>query len=250
MKMLELENKIALVTGGSRGIGAATAKLLAKKGAKVVISYNNSQERANHVVEEIKSKGGVALAIKANGTDADAQKNLIKAVTDEFKTGLDILVNNAGVFAIGTLADSGVDVYNANFDLNVKGVYETTRAALPHLNENGRIINIGSAVSHYAFPGASAYVATKAAVSGLTRSWAKELAHKQITVNTVNPGSINTEMNPDVAENEMASFQKSINPLGRFGKAEDIAHAVAFLASPNANFVTGSELTVDGGLTA
>lgn len=245
-----LSNKIALVTGASRGIGAATAKLLAKQGAKVAISYNRSKEQAQKVVEEINAVGGEAVAFQADGSAPDAPSKLINDVTSHWQSGIDILVNNAGVFSTGSLAESGVEVYEKNFNLNVRGVYETTRAAVPHLNKNGRIINIGSSVAHFAFPGASAYGATKAAVAGLSRSWAKELAANQITVNTVHPGSINTDMNPDVPENDFATFQKSLNPLGRYGTPHEIAAAVAFLASPDAGFITGSELTVDGGLTA
>lgn len=248
--MSNLNNKIALVTGGSRGIGAATAKRLAQQGAKVAISYNNSKEAADLVVSEIKAKGGEAIAVQANGADNQAPQQLIEAVIQEWNAGIDILVNNAGVFATGNLAESGVEVYDQNFNLNVRGVYETTRAAVPHLNEQGRVINIGSSIAHYAFPGASAYGATKAAVAGLSRSWAKELAPRQITVNTVHPGSINTEMNPDIPENDFAAYQKTLNPLGRYGSPDDIAAAVSYLASPDAGFVTGSELTVDGGLTA
>ena len=248
--MSNLTNKIAIVTGGSRGIGAETAKLLSSQGAKVAITYNSSPDRAQEVVNSIEAEGGEAIAIQANGADTSAPQNIVNQVQEKWGAGIDILVNNAGVFATGNLADSGVEVYDTNFNLNVRGVYETTRAAVPHLNENGRVINIGSSIAHYAFPGASAYGATKAAVAGLSRSWAKELAAKGITVNTVHPGSINTEMNPDVPENDFASYQKTLNPLGRYGTPREIAAAVAFLASPDAGFITGSELTVDGGLTA
>ncbi|MEM9849557.1 MAG: 3-oxoacyl-ACP reductase family protein [Bacteroidota bacterium] len=248
--MSTLEGKIALVTGGSRGIGAATAKLLAERGAKVAISYNSSADSANAVVADIQAAGGEAVAIQADGADKDAPQKLVAAVANQWGAGIDILVNNAGRFLTGTLAETGVEVYEQNFDLNVRGVYETTRAAVPHLNEDGRIINIGSSVANFAFPGASAYGATKAAVVGLTRSWAKELAGKRITVNTVHPGSINTEMNPDVPENDFAAYQKSLNPLGRYGTPREIAATVVFLASPDASFITGSEVTVDGGMTA
>ncbi|MEM9888287.1 MAG: 3-oxoacyl-ACP reductase family protein [Bacteroidota bacterium] len=248
--MSTLEGKIALVTGGSRGIGASTAQLLAERGAKVAISYNSSADRANEVVAAIQSAGGEAVAIQADASDKESPEKLIAAVVNQWGAGIDILVNNAGRFLTGTLAETGVEVYEGNFDLNVRGVYETTRAAVPHFNEDGRIINIGSSVANFAFPGASAYGATKAAVVGLTRSWAKELAAKRITMNTVHPGSINTEMNPDVPENDFAAYQKSLNPLGRYGTPREIAATVVFLASPDASFITGSEVTVDGGMTA
>ena len=248
--MSNLEGRVALVTGGSRGIGAAIARSLAKQGAKVAITYNSSRDKAEQLVKEIEGQGGEAIAIQGNSAQNGAQKQLIDSVISKWNQGIDILVNNAGVFALGNLADTGLEVYEQNFDLNVKGVYETTRAAIPHLNEKGRVINIGSAVADYAFPGASAYVATKAAVGGLARSWAKELAPKQITVNTVNPGSINTDMNPDIPENEMAGFQKTLNPLGRYGTPNEIAAAVTFLAGPDASFITGATLNVDGGMTA
>ena len=248
--MSNLQGKVAIVTGGSRGIGAATAKRLASEGAKVAITYNSSPDRANDVVAEIKAAGGDAIAIKANASNTAIPQQIVNTVSQYWGPNIDILVNNAGKFITGNLDQSGLDVYQENFDLNVRGVYETTRALVNHINNGGRIINIGSAVANHAFPGASAYGATKAAVAGLSRAWAKELAAKAITVNTVHPGSIDTEMNPDSPDNPSAEFQKSINPLGRYGTAQEIAAAVAFLASPDAAFITGSELTVDGGLNA
>jgi len=245
-----LNNKIAIITGGSRGIGAATAKLLSSKGAKVAISYKSSKDEAQKVVDQIKSNGQDAVAFQADHADTKAPASLINEVRSLWGSGIDILVNNAGTFAVGNLENSGLEVYNQVFDLNVRGVYETTRAAIPHFNDNGRIINIGSAIADYAFVGASAYGATKAAVAALTRSWAKELGPRKITVNTIQAGSINTALNPDIPENEFAGYQKTLNPLGRFGTPEEVAATVAFLASDDAGFITGASLNVDGGLTA
>lgn len=245
---MKLTGKIAVVTGGSRGIGAAIVRELASQGASIVFSYNNSETQANDLVDEIARNGGQALAVKSNLVQ-DGSSTLINEAVQRFG-GIDILVNNAGVFVAGPLAESDISVFDDNFNTNVKAVYETTQVASRFLREDGRIINIGSSVARHAFVGASAYGGTKAALVGITRSWAKEFAPKRITVNVVHPGSINTDMNPDVPENDFAAYQKSLNPLGRFGKPEEIAAAVAFLASPDAAFITGSELTVDGGLTA
>lgn len=245
--MIDLSNKIALVTGGSRGIGAATAKRLARQGASVAISYHSSADRANQVIQEIQRTGGKAIAVQANGSDPAANAQLIQQVVDQLGK-LDILVNNAGVYITGGIAETDTSSYTQNFDLNVRGVYETTRAAVDHLNDNGRIINIGSAVAIRAFPGVSAYAGSKAAVAAFTRAWAKELGGRGITVNTLHPGSVNTEMNP--ADSEYADAQRAMNALGRFGTAEEIAATVAFLASDEAAFISGSEILVDGAMTA
>ena len=245
--MIDLSNKIALVTGGSRGIGAATAKRLARQGASVASSYHSSADRANQVIQEIQRTGGKAIAVQANGSDPAANAQLIQQVVDQLGK-LDILVNNAGVYITGGIAETDTSSYTQNFDLNVRGVYETTRAAVDHLNDNGRIINIGSAVAIRAFPGVSAYAGSKAAVAAFTRAWAKELGGRGITVNTLHPGSVNTEMNP--ADSEYADAQRAMNALGRFGTAEEIAATVAFLASDEAAFISGSEILVDGAMTA
>ncbi len=248
--MSTLLGKLALVTGGSRGIGAETARRLAAEGATVAISYNASPDRAEAVVEEIEAAGGTAKAFQSDASDAAAPQRLVDAVTAEFGQ-LDILVNNAGVFIGGPIAEAGPESFAQNFDTNVRGVYETTRVAVGKIRDGGRIINIGSFLGSTSMPGVSAYNATKAAVDSFSRTWAKELVGRKITVNTVSPGSINTEMNPGDAEvNPSADYQRTLNPMGRFGTAADIAHAVVFLAGPNTDFITGINLLVDGGASA
>ncbi|MEM8599017.1 MAG: 3-oxoacyl-ACP reductase family protein [Bacteroidota bacterium] len=248
--MASLSGKVALVTGGSRGIGAATAQRLAADGATVAISYNSSPDRANQVVAAIEEVGGTAAAFQANAANADAANGLVGQVVERFG-GLDILVNNAGVYLTGPIAEFSDAEFDQSIDVNVRGVFATTRAAAPHLRENGRVINIGSVVAFVGFPGASIYSATKAGVSAITASAAKEFGAKGITVNTVHPGPIDTEMNPgDPDVNPAAGMMASITALGRYGTAEEIANVVAFLASPEASYITGAQIAVDGGMTA
>ena len=243
-----LSGKVALITGGSRGIGAETARQLAADGATVAISYNSSGGAAEAVVKQITDAGGRARAFQADSSNPQQSAQLVEQVAAAFG-GLDILVNNAGVFVGDALTDDGA--YEANFDVNVRGVYTTTRAAAPHLREGGRIVNIGSFLGKKSLPGFGAYNATKAAVDSFSRTWAHELASRKITVNTVSPGSIDTDMNPaDADKNPGADFQRSLNPMGRYGKPADIAAAVRFLASPAANFITGANIPVDGGVSA
>ena len=245
--MSVLDNKIALVTGASRGIGAAIARRLAKEGATVALSYNSSADAAQAVADEITAAGGTAATFRGDASSTDGPAALIAAVADRFG-GIDIPVNNAGVYATGALAETDRSVIDDNWAVNVRGVYETTRAAVPHLRANGRVVNIGSITALTPFPGGSAYAASKAAVAALSKSWAKELAGNGITVNTIHPGSVDTQMNP--ASGEFAEMQKGMNLFGRFGRPEEIAHAVAFLTHPDSSFITGVELAVDGGLTA
>lgn len=244
-----LTGKTALVTGGSRGIGAACAKLLAARGATVVVTYSKSADRADAVVAEIAAAGGKAFAVKADAGDADAVKAGVAQAIDRLGGSLDILVNNAGIAEHGPIGMISDAAFEKQLDVNVRGVWHTTYAAVPHFRDGGRIINIGSFFSERVpSPGVSAYGMTKHAVVGMTKGWARDLAARQITVNTVEPGSIETEANPD--EGDRAAMIKTMIPLGRYGQPEEVAELVAFLASPAAAYITGAQILVDGGMLA
>ena len=248
----KLKGKVALVTGGSRGIGAAIAEALADDGADVAISYAASAAKADEVVATLKKKGVRAGAFKADQGKTDEVRDLVAKVNKDFGR-IDILVNNAGVFVLGQVQDqdrsNNLDDFERMFAVNVGGVVSAVRAAVPHMSEGGRIISIGSVVGEATpFPGAADYSATKAALLGYTRGWARDLGPKGITVNTVQPGPIDTDMNPD--DGDFAAAQKAKTALGRYGTSEEVAAAVAFLASPEAAYITGSVITVDGGFNA
>lgn len=243
--MSELSGKRALVTGGSRGIGAGIALELAEKGADVAITYQRSPERAAEIVRQIEALGRKGVAIKADSADPVAVKQSVDEAARALG-GLDILVNNAAIAVYETIANFKVGDFDALFAVNVRSPLLAAQAAIPHLGEGGRIISIGSGGADRIVgdPG-TVYYMTKSALQSFTRGLARELGPRDITVNLVQPGSTDTDMNP--ANGEFADFQRSLIPLGRFGEPRDIGAAVAFLASPAARQITGAILNVDGG---
>ena len=246
----KLSGKVALVTGGSRGIGAASARALAAEGANVAISYVASPDKAEAVVAELKAKGVNARAYKADQASSVDVDQLVKNVAKDFGR-LDILVNNAGVAVGGAVDDPNADTaaLARQSAVNVDGVITAIRAAAKLMGEGGRIVTVGSMLADRgSFPGLADYVATKAAVVGYTKGAARDLGPRGITVNVVQPGSIDTEMNP--ADGAFSDMQKAGTALGRYGRPEEIGATVAFLASQGAAFITGASIDVDGGYNA
>ncbi|OYV04843.1 MAG: oxidoreductase [Verrucomicrobiales bacterium VVV1] len=246
----KLTNKVAIVTGASKGIGASIAKHLAAEGASVVVNYSSSKEGADRVVAEITAAGGKAVAVKA---DVSKQEE-IKALFAETKVAfgsLDILVNNAGIYEMLPLEEVTAEHFHRQFDLNVLGLLLTTQEALKYLgSEGGSVINISSIVSTYAPPGASVYSATKGAVDTITRSLAKELGARKIRVNSINPGMVSTE-GTATAGIDGSDFHKTLiamTPLGRTGVPADIAAAAVFLASSDSSWITGETFYISGGI--
>jgi 3-oxoacyl-[acyl-carrier protein] reductase len=238
------------VTGGSRGIGAAIVRRLARDGAAVAFSYAASADRANALVAQIEANGGRAVAFKADQAIAQEVQALVTQAHEALGR-LDILVNSAGVFVTGMVDDASADgsAFDRQLDVNVKGVATAVRAAAPLLSDGGRIVSIGTTGAvHIPFAGVSDYVASKAAVAAYTRGWSRDLGPRNITVNVIQPGAINTEMNPD--DGPFADTLKGMASLGRYGQPDDIAAAVAFLVSPDASYITGATLNVDGGQSA
>ncbi|SHE93901.1 SDR family NAD(P)-dependent oxidoreductase [Streptoalloteichus hindustanus] len=243
--MSNLAGKIALVTGGSRGIGAGVAERLARAGADVAVTYVHSAEQADTVVRRIEALGRRAVAIQADAADAAAVVGAVERTVAEFGR-LDILVNNAGVGIMAPLEQLTVEQADQSYAVNIRSVFVASQAAAAHMGQGGRIISIGSALSrHVPFPGASLYTMSKSALVGLTKGLARDLAGRGVTVNLVQPGAINTDLNP--VDGPAAESQRVLTTVGHFGETSDVAAMVAYLAGEEARFVTGTALAIDGG---
>jgi 3-oxoacyl-[acyl-carrier protein] reductase len=244
----KLAGKVALVTGGSRGIGAGIAKRLAADGASIALTYTKAADAAASVVKDIEKAGGKALAIQADAADDVAAKNAVDQTVAAFGR-LDILVNNAGTAIPKPFEEATREELDHVIDLNLRGVFFATQAALKHLKEGGRIIMIGSSVGERNMtPGLAAYAATKGAVKIFTQGLSREVGVRGITVNNIQPGPIDTDLNP--AAGDWSKPQIALTALKRYGTVDEVAALVAFVAGPEASYITGANLTVDGGTNA
>ena len=244
----KLSGKVALVTGASRGMGAAIAQRLAADGATLAITYSASPERAQEVVKAIEAAGGKALAIQADAADATAVRAAVNQTVATFG-GIDILVNNAGIATMGPITEFSLEAFDKIMAINVRGLFVATQEAARHMRNGGRIIQIGSVNSDMMpFAGGSVYALTKGAVASFTRGLARDLGARGITVNNVQPGPVDTDMNP--ANGPFADTLRGHMAIGRYGRPEEIAGFVAYLASPEAAYITGASLLADGGFAA
>lgn len=246
--MGDLGGKVALVTGGSRGIGAAIAKRLAADGASVALTYSASKDRAGEVVRDIEATGGTAVAIRADsGVVADIRRAVAETVAAF--GALDILVNNAGVATLSLIDEFPLEEFERIVAVNYRGPFVAIQAAVPHMKRGGRIINIGSISSDVMpFEGGAVYASTKGALATMTRCAARDLGPRGITVNNVQSGAIDTDMNPEEAE--FADAVRKTIALERYGRPEEVAHLVAFIAGPNSSYITGASLKIDGASSA
>jgi len=243
-----LKYKCALVTGGSRGIGAAIVKRLASEGANVALTYSSSPDRAQQVVQEAQALGVKALAIQADSASAEAVAAAVDRTAAELG-GLDILVNNAGIFVGAPIDEFKLADFDRTFAINVRAVFVGIQAALKHMKEGGRIINIGSTnAERMPFQGGAVYAMSKSALQGLVQGISRDVGPRGITINNVQPGPVDTELNP--AEGEFAESLKKLMALPRYGHADEIASFVAYLAGPEAGYITGANLMIDGGFAA
>ena len=244
--MTILDGKVAIITGSSRGIGRVVAEQLADLGAKVVINYSSSPQKAEEVVEGIIQKGGKAVALHADLSKLSDVKNLFAKTMHEFGK-VDILINNAGLMITKPLTDVTEDDFDKQFAVNVKGTFFACQQALKHMENNGRIVNFSTSVAGQMFPAYSAYAGTKGAVEQFTRQLAKEFGSKQITINAVAPGPVNTELFKIGKTEQQIDAMKKMNAFGRIGEPEDIANVIEFLVSDKSQWVTGQTLRVNGG---
>ncbi|MEK1891316.1 MAG: SDR family oxidoreductase [Phyllobacterium sp.] len=243
--MARLENKVAFITGGSRGIGAAIALKLAEDGADIALTYTSAAGRAEEIARSIEQLGRKAIAIRADNLDAAAVEAAVNEAHARFGR-LDILVNSAGVFSVDQIETATLDEFDRVMSIHVRASFVASKAAAALMGAGGRIISIGSNLGERVpFTGLSIYATSKAALTGLTKALARDLGPKEITVNIVQPGSTDTDMNP--ADGDHADAQRALMAIPRFGKAKDIAGVVAFLSGEEGRFITGASLTVDGG---
>jgi len=243
-----LSGKVAFVTGGARGIGAAVVRRLARDGATVAFTYHSSAAGANELAASIEAAGGSAIAVKADVADPASLDGAINAVAHRLGK-IDILVNNAGVLRMGPVDSFSLEDFDETLNVNVRAVFVAAKAVLPHMGNGGRIINIGSCnAERMPFAGGSAYAMSKSALQGLVQGMARDLGPRGITVNNVQPGPTNTDMNPETGD--FANLMHGLMALQRHASTDEIAGMVAYVASPEAGFVTGASLTIDGGFNA
>ncbi|MCU7645384.1 3-oxoacyl-ACP reductase family protein [Pseudomonas piscis] len=248
MSKFDLSGKVALIQGGSRGIGAAIVERLAAEGATVAFTYVSSADKARALQEHIIAQGGQALAIQADSADAAAIRQAVGSTVEAFGH-LDILVNNAGVLAVAPLDEFQLEDFDRTLAINIRSVFIATQEAARHMGEGGRIINIGSTnADRMPFAGGGPYAMSKAALVGLTKGLARDLGPRGITINNVQPGPVDTDMNP--ADSDFAASLMDLMAVGRYGRAEEVAGFVTYLASPEAAYITGASLSIDGGFSA
>jgi 3-oxoacyl-[acyl-carrier protein] reductase len=246
--MANLSGKSALVTGGSRGIGAAIVKRLASDGVQVAFTYSASPEQAQQVVDQVQKAGGKAVAIKADATDQAAVRSAVQQAAKEFGK-IDILVNNAGIAVLAPIAEFSEADFERSLSVNVRSVFTATQEAVRNMPDGGRIIHIGSTnAERMPFEGGSVYALTKGALASFTQGLARDLGSRSITVNNIQPGPVDTDLNP--ASGPFAETMLSLLALKRYGHADEIAGMVSYLAGPEAGYITGASLLIDGGFAA